>query len=609
MKGSGKTHLTKVFIRDALREVEANPHAKLIVYEPKRQFYAWLCSPGVCSDKLRKSIYYFMPSDVRSVALDFTRDYEGIQGSQTLANAFYPEDPHEHQRFWGDSLRTIYSQVFDAIRARLGRVDLRLMCLVLEKRDLTQAVLGHDPYYVQAQELLSMVGGTIGETAANILKTVHSRIAQMKVLAAHQEYARRDRNDELFSLDEFLRRKGSGILVVSKDSRFKSVQDPMNGMLFLRLTELLDAMQSDKRRKIFIVIDEFPTLAGDRPCPGITDMFLRLRDRGVTVLVTYQAHTTLKRIYGETATENIGQCTNVIYLKQADVESAKYAAEDLGHEWGYEDVSGQSFGGGAGRESSWGVSRNMQWFDRPRYHPTVLLNMIPKPSKERGLEGRAKSPEAGPLAWPFIYPPEFIDRIPDRDGDIEEHMPRAVGTQWLPALEPEERHILEGPASSEASGQRSNFQTGPSNTRSMDEQRKKRTVVHQGESLVFYCDDDELAFFMKPACLDAMWWWKLRETDPTFRPEWKEALNHRETQGDLKELKEILYPRFRPREGEVFERKKRTVEHQGVTLEFFCNDHELAFFMSVKSRINRTTCRVQGLPSGFDSRGVCGDVR
>lgn len=443
VKGSGKTHLTKQFIRDALEEVEHNPNAKLIVYEPKRQFYAWLKTLG-----LKSKIDYFMPSDVRSVALDFTRDYEGISGSQTLANAFYPEDPNEHQRFWGDSLRTVYSQVFDAIREKIGRADLRLMCHVLESRELTRAVLGgKDSYYVQARELLSIDEEASTETAANILKTVHSRIAQMKVLAAHLEYARQANG--LFSLDDFLRREQSGVLVVSKDSRFKNVQDPMNGVLFLRITELLDAMQVDERRKVFIVIDEFPTLAGDKPCPGITDMFLRLRDRGVTVLITYQAHTTLKRIYGESATENIGQCMNVIYLRQADVESAKYAAEDLGHEWGYEDVDNHSFGGamsGGGPQSNWNVSKNKQWFDRPRFHPSVLVNMIPKPSKTRGLEGVAKSPEAGPYAWPFSYPPEYIERVKRRDTDqgeiVDDYIERESATQRLPDLHPDERNAL-----------------------------------------------------------------------------------------------------------------------------------------------------------------------
>lgn len=443
VKGSGKTHLTKLFIREALDEVEHNPHAKLIVYEPKRQFYRWLTSLN-----LSTRIDYFMPSDVRSVALDFARDYEGIQGSRTLANAFYPEDPNEHQRFWGDSLRTIYSQVFEAIRERVGRADLRLMCLVLEDKDLTRAVLGDkDSYYVQARELLSVDGPASTDAAANILKTVHSRIAEMKVLAAHLERARKDNGT--FSLDEFLRRERSGVLVVSKDSRFKSVQDPMNGVLFLRTTELLDSMQEDKRRKIFIVIDEFPTLAGDKPCPGITDMFLRLRDRGVTVLITYQAHTTLKRIYGEAATENIGQCLNVIYLRQADVESAKYAAEDLGHEWGYEDVDNRTHGGGAaekGTQSNWGVSRVKQWFDRQRFHWTQLINGLPRPSEKYGLLGVAKSPDGGPLAWPFQYPPEFIERIKRRDSDggeiIEEYIERDVLSQRLDPLSEEEMNAL-----------------------------------------------------------------------------------------------------------------------------------------------------------------------
>jgi hypothetical protein len=110
VKGAGKSHLTKLFILDALREVETNPHAKLIAYDPKREFFAWLCSLGLSSP-----VTYFMPSDTRSVSLDFTGDYATLQDSRTLANAFYPLDPGEKQRFWGDALRTIYAGVFEAI--------------------------------------------------------------------------------------------------------------------------------------------------------------------------------------------------------------------------------------------------------------------------------------------------------------------------------------------------------------------------------------------------------------------------------------------------------------------------------------------------------------
>jgi len=439
VKGSGKSHLTKLFILDALREVERNPHAKLIAYDPKREFYAWLCSLG-----LKSPINYFCPSDTRSVALDFAKDYPHTQDSFTLAHAFYPFDPEEKQRFWGDALRTIYAGVFEAIKRQLGYADVRLVCLVLEDEDLARTVLQNEPYLVQAQKLFKDHGNSVAETKQNIQLTIHSRIAEMKVMAAHLEHARQDVG--LFSLREFVSEPGSGVLVVSKDSTFKFVQDPMNGVLFMRLTELLDAEQQDPRRKVFVVIDEFPTLAGDKPCPGITDMFLRLRSRGVTVLITYQAHTTLRRVYGETATENIGQCTNVMYLKQADVESAEYAAKDLGHERGYERVTSTGFNGsvsGGQRGSGWNINQNRQWYDRPIHSPTELLNHLRKASKEHGVEGRAKSGEAGDLPWPFSYPPDLIDAIPERHGDIPEYIKRSGETQRVRRLSDEEREALE----------------------------------------------------------------------------------------------------------------------------------------------------------------------
>lgn len=438
VKGSGKSHLTKLFLLDVLREVETNPFAKLIAYDPKRELYAWLSSLGLSSP-----IRYFMPSDTRSVALDFTRDYPHTQDSLTLANAFYPVDPNEKQRFWGDALRTIFAGVYEAIKGRLGYADMRLVCLVLEDEKLTRGVLETDPYLVQARKLVTDHGNAVGETKQNIQMTIHSRIAEMKVMAAHLEHARRANG--VLSLRDFVTEPGAGVLVISKDSDFGLTQDPMNGTVMLRLTQLLDGEQYHPRRKVFVVIDEFPTLAGDKPCPGITDMFLRLRSRGVTVLITYQAHTTLRRIYGDTATENLGQCTNVIYLKQADVESAEYAAKDLGHERGYERVSSVSYGGGRNGKvvsENWGIQQTPQWYDRPIYSPTDLLNHLRPASQRSGVEGRAKSPQGGPLPWPFRYPPDLVDRMPKRHSLIREYVKQDGESQRLEPLGPEERAAL-----------------------------------------------------------------------------------------------------------------------------------------------------------------------
>ena len=430
MQGSGKTHLTKLFILNALKEVRDNPYAKLIVYEPKREFYAWLSSLG-----LNVPIHYFLPSDVRSVPLDFMRDYPSDQDSKTLAHAFYPAQQQEHQRFWSDSLRTIYAQTCDAIKRRLGRFDLRLMCLVLEDEELTRKVLEHDPYLVQARVLTDPGRGYANETGKNIQMTIHSRIAEMKVLAAHLERARCEHAGAAFSLRDFIEKPRMGVLSVSRDSTFRLVQDPMNGVLFWRLIQLLDAEQYDRRRKVFMVLDEFPVLAGDEPCPGVHDLFTRLRNRGVTVLITYQAHATLKRIYGEATANIVGLCQSVIYTRQGDVESTEYASKDLGYEWkkAPPSITHNPQGGAS-------ISQQSQYL--PIFEPTELRELLPA-RPEHGLFGVAMSAEVlcdeprrrkrpgdpsdhqrSRKPWRFKYAAEQIHKIPKQRDDIPEYVKR-----------------------------------------------------------------------------------------------------------------------------------------------------------------------------------------
>lgn len=431
--GSGKSHLTKLFLLDALREVESNPHAKLIVYEPKREFYAWIASLG-----LTVPINYFMPSDGDGVALNFARDYSSIQDSQTLADAFYPRTQSAENPFWGDSVRTIFAQVFDAIKAKMGEnADLRHVLLVLEDQELTKRLVRENPYLVQAQTLLGTNNLTIGQTTDSIRQTVHSRVAQVKIVAAQLDYHKR--NGRLFSIRDFIRNERSGVLVVSKDAKYKLTQDPLNATLFVRLIELLDAEQQDNARKVFVVIDEFPTLAGDDPCPGIMDMFLRLRSRGVVILITYQAITTLKRVYGEHVTESLGQCTNVIYLKQPDLESAEYAAKDLGNERGYETVTGTTHQG-----SEWNVTENQVWKDRPLHSPTDLMNKLRPARPTHGIEGVAKSTECGAKPWPVAIPAKYISQIPATDKQIREYDELDARWQILDGLSEFEKEILTG---------------------------------------------------------------------------------------------------------------------------------------------------------------------
>lgn len=429
--GSGKSHLVKFFLLDVLKEIESNPYAKLILYEPKREFFAWLSSLG-----LKSKISYFMPSDTAGAALDFTADYPHEKDAETLALAFYPEQPNPHESpFWGDSLRTIYAGVYTAIKGRLGYADLRLMCLVLEDLELTRNVLKFDPYLVQARNLTAVTKKGLSETAQNIQYTVQSRIGKMKVLAAQLDCAARER--PLFSLRRFIKEPNSGIFVISKDETYGPWQDSINGVIFLRLTQLLDNEQKDPRRKVFVVIDEFPTLCGDNRCPGVKTMFLRLRSRGAVPLVTDQGYMTLKPLYGEDTAAILGQCTNVIALTQPDDESAQHAARTLGTERGYEKKAGTSFGGEYAS-----ININPHWFDRPIVDPSTLRNLFTA-SEETGIEGWARSAlKRDKKPWSFRIDPGEVDLIPETHPDFIEYDERGPETQRLRPLTDEEREAL-----------------------------------------------------------------------------------------------------------------------------------------------------------------------
>lgn len=429
---SGKTHLIKLFTMDVLREMQSNPNAKLIVYEPKREFYPWILT---LKERFGFTfpVHYFMLSDRRSVALDFATDYEDDIDADTLAYAFYPDRTnHGESQFWGDSLRTIFASLFTAIKAKLGRADLRLVCLVLEDEELTRKLLSYDPYLVQAQFLASK---GVGETPHNIRSTIQSRVRTLKHLANDLDRAAQGR--PLFSLRRFIQEPGSGVLVISKSKKYALAQEPMNGVLLLRLTQLLDDEQEDPSRKIYVVIDEFPTLCGKDRCPGIGDMFYTLRSRGAVPLVADQGLTMVKPIYGEETTAILGQCSNVVYLRQPDLESAEYAAKDLGVEQGYEKKPQVSYGGNVATTTI--VNHPI---DRPIVHPSKLRNLS-EAKPETGIHGYGKSGHnAEEKPWPFSVPPETVDQIPKRDRRFGEYERRSPEQGRLRQFEEEESTAL-----------------------------------------------------------------------------------------------------------------------------------------------------------------------
>lgn len=197
-------------------------------------------------------------------------------------------------------------------------------------------------------------------------------------------------------------------------------------------------------------------LAGNKPCPGMDTLFLLLRSRGVTVLITYQVYMTIKRVYGEEkAAEILGECHSIIYLSQGDFQSATYAADDLGIERGERPKESWQFGG---EMSTW--NRHDEWVERHYYSATELKN-LPTATEKQGITGRAliKIPDLDEIRWPFTIDPAKVGGIPkaakhiepyerrdpDLGGDFKKYVELMKKTQRLQPLTPEEKSLLTQP--------------------------------------------------------------------------------------------------------------------------------------------------------------------
>lgn len=481
--GSAKTTLLKLLLLPIIREVlEPGSDSRLVAFDPKREMYAWIAS--MWPQKTTVPLRYFCFNDNRTNIPDFDYDYRSLSDATTLSYAFFPENPNEHQPFFPESLRTLVATAAFAVKRRLGFWDMRLLVLVLSNPGYLRRLIGADACTRFAAELLSTRSE---ETAQNVQMTISSKLLRFRLLAAHFSRIRRG---DTFSLDRFLEKPG--VLVISRDRKYHVQHDGMNAVIVERLGQLLEHLQRDptRARKTYIVLDEFPSLAGDKPCPGITDMFLRLRSLGVVFIIAFQTYATMKAVYGPKVDELINTCRNFLILGSGDTADAEHSAKLIGKIRGYEaqrnssatestnegettgtsDTTGENvsrtrlagYSGNpwtfhptntrgtsssrsdsrsrtTGRSSSMTEGVTWVWYDRDITSPTDLLRWPLPTDGIKGIAYRAGEPSA----WYFAYGWDFINsQLHETNRFIEERIDRPDHEEILEELTPEELHAL-----------------------------------------------------------------------------------------------------------------------------------------------------------------------
>lgn len=447
--GRAKTTLLMHFLSPIVKEViDPTCNSTLILIDPKRELYPWIASQWPQDSPAPLEL--FCPSDKRTVTLDWDLDFPSMSAAEIFALSMFPEDLNVSQPFFGNASRTAVEGCITAIRSKLGRWDLRTLCLVMSNPGYMKKLIGGDRATRFIAELLSAKSG---ETAQNVQMEVTSKISKWRKVAAHLD---RVGPGGKLSLDHFL--GGPGALVIQREEGFERQHNSMNAMLLRRIGQILMSKPEDpaRKRKIYIVVDEFPSLGY---IEGLDTMCRELRSRGVVFCFVWQSWANVKAVWKERADTIQGVLQNFMMLSSADLTDAKHCAELIGKERGYENVPtvGRASGVNSGRtqgesdNDGWGVtmtdaagwfppqgftktraksnsggrsksrsasegefeqeneSVTRQYFDRDLVSQTELRR-IPLPSKEDGILGVAY--RAGePSAWPFSYPEDLIKSV------------------------------------------------------------------------------------------------------------------------------------------------------------------------------------------------------
>ena len=455
--------------------------SRLIIFDPKREMFAWIAS--IWPQKTLVPLRLFCPSDVRSGEPDWNNDFRSQSDAHTLSYSVFPEDPFEHQKFFPESLRTLMASATTAIKRKLGFWNWPLLVYFSVESGTTEGACRLRPTHeVRRGVALRPFGRDRTEC------TDDHHLQASEVPAPGRHFAR-TRPENRFSLEQFVQRPG--VLVISRDRKYHEQHDGVNAMLFERLGQIIESLQQDptKRRKTYIVVDEFPTLAGDKPCPGIIDMFLRLRSLGVVFIIAFQTYASLKRVYKDMADEIISSCRNFVILGSGDPTDAKHAAELIGKIRGFEEQRNSSEMKGYNASETKGTSKTKGrslsetraatkhpalgftptntwsinssettqlsttsgssysttagvtwvWFDREIKSPTDLLRC---PLPTNGVHGIAYR-VGEPKPWDFAYEWDFInEHVHKTNPFIPEYIPRHDHEEVLEEPTPEELRVL-----------------------------------------------------------------------------------------------------------------------------------------------------------------------
>jgi hypothetical protein len=326
--GSGKTITIKLLLNSIIRSIGiSGSNHRAILFDAKRELYAYLLKLGIH----QSLIHSLNPFDRRgarwNIAGDVTTDTQAVQLSHSLIPM--PEDKGDNSYF-GDTAREIFAGVIQSFNYLSDqqeaqgkpRIDWRLRDLVLAVR--YEEVMIHllkkcpETRHIIKKHFFS-------REIKSVLSTLGTAISAFNGVAALWEYAPYSIDLKKWAYDP-----DGSIIILGYDKEQSAALDPINQVIFRRLSDIVVNQSNSNQRRTWFFLDELRLIS--RGLPGLFELINMGREKGACcVLGVIDIKGLMKSLGEDTAEEITGLCDNVAGLRTRSAPTAEWLANMFGN--------------------------------------------------------------------------------------------------------------------------------------------------------------------------------------------------------------------------------------------------------------------------------------
>ena len=291
------------------------------------------------------------PLDPRSVAWNLWQDCPKDHHFHEFAECLIPQNGNDP--FWSNSARSLFVETAKLLK---------------EQKDY-KAFLS-----LSVQKPLKEVQNLYAHTAVASLMNVEAEKTALSVrstvVQSLQAFSYLDSSESCFSLREWISNGEKDWLFLSCSPDQRSLLRPLISSWVGLCAKALMSLESGQRRKIWIIIDELPTLY---QIPELPKALAEVRKYGGCFVLGLQNISQLEDLYGRAGCQTLLSLTGTkVFFRCADAQTAKRLCPFLGEQDIVEANESISFGAHQMRD---GVSLTDQQRTKPALSSTDLLQL------------------------------------------------------------------------------------------------------------------------------------------------------------------------------------------------------------------------------------------